>query len=90
MGFAFMEAFMDAVEVESEPGKGTSVLELVRAFERATGMAIPYKVTGRRPGDLAAYWADTSKAEAELNWHAEKTIEDMCRDSWRFQKALHG
>ena len=67
-------------------GKGTSVLELVRAFERATGMAIPYKVTGRRPGDLAAYWADTSKAEAELNWHAEKTIEDMCRDSWRFQK----
>ena len=71
-------------------GKGTSVLELVRAFERATGMAIPYKVTGRRPGDLAAYWADTSKAEAELNWHAEKTIEDMCRDSWRFQKALHG
>mgnify|MGYP001274157823 CR=1 FL=1 len=71
-------------------GKGTSVLELVRAFERATGMAIPYKVTGRRPGDLAAYWADTSKAELELNWHAEKTIEDMCRDSWRFQKALHG
>ena len=71
-------------------GKGTSVLELVRAFERATGMAIRYKVTGRRPGDLAAYWADTSKAEAELNWHAEKPIEDMCRDSWRFQKALHG
>lgn len=68
-------------------GRGVSVLELVHAFERATGVKIPYEITARRPGDLAECWADPSKAERVLNWHAEKTVEDMCADAWRWQSA---
>lgn len=67
-------------------GQGYSVLELVRAFEKANGIKIPYEITGRRAGDAAVSYADTSKAEAVLGWKAEKGIEDMCRDSWRWQK----
>ncbi len=66
-------------------GHGVSVLELVNAFMRATGVNIPYEITARRPGDLAECWADPSKAERVLGWHAEKTVEDMCADSWRWQ-----
>lgn len=69
-------------------GKGTSVLELVFAFERANNLTIPYKITDRRPGDLAECYADASKAERELGWKAEKTVEDMCRDAWNFEKNL--
>ena len=63
-------------------GRGTSVLELVRAFERVNGVKVPYAVTDRRPGDVAACWAAADKAKALLGWTAEKTLEDMCRDSW--------
>ncbi len=66
-------------------GKGVSVLELVNAFQRATGIEIPYKITPRRPGDIAACWADPAKAKAVLNWQTEKTVEDMCADAWRWQ-----
>jgi UDP-glucose 4-epimerase len=61
------------------------VLELVNAFQRATGVKIPYEITPRRPGDLAECWADPTKAQQVLGWHAEKTVEDMCADSWRWQ-----
>ena len=67
-------------------GRGYSVLEVLRAFERATGRAVPYRLAPRRPGDLAAYYADASKAERLLGWRAEKSLEDMCRDSWRWQR----
>ena len=67
-------------------GKGYSVLEIVRAFETATGIRLPYVIDPRRPGDVAACWSDPSKAERELGWRAEKGIEDMCRDSWNWQK----
>ena len=67
-------------------GRGTSVLELVRAFERATGIKIPYEIVKRRPGDLAAVYADAAKARAELGWEARLGIVDMCRDAWRFEK----
>jgi UDP-glucose 4-epimerase len=67
-------------------GRGVSVLELVDAFQRATGVTIPYEIVPRRPGDLAACWADPSKAQAILGWRAEKTVEDMCADSWRWQR----
>jgi len=67
-------------------GHGVSVLELVHAFEKASGVKIPYEIVGRRPGDLAECWADPSKAERVLGWHAEKTVEDMCADSWRWQR----
>lgn len=66
-------------------GKGTSVFELVAAFEKASGQKIPYEVTARRAGDLAEYYADASKASRELNWQTEKSIDDACADSWRWQ-----
>ncbi len=66
-------------------GRGTSVLELVKAFETASGRDVPYQITPRRPGDIAACYADPSLAEAELGWRAELTIEDACRDAWNWQ-----
>ena len=67
-------------------GKGVSVLELVHAFEKANDLAIPYQVFERRAGDIAEFYADASKAERELGWKAKRTIEDMCRDAWNWQK----
>ena len=67
-------------------GNGTSVLELVQAFQQATGQAIPYEISARRPGDVATCLADSSKAERELNWKADRGIVEMCRDSWKWQK----
>ena len=66
-------------------GKGTSVLQLVHAFEKANDIKIPYEFVGRRPGDIAECYADVSKAKRELGWTAKKGIIDMCRDAWRFE-----
>gem|GEM_PF-1000 len=66
-------------------GRGTSVLELVSAFEKASGVSISKKIEGRRAGDLPVCYADVSKAKRELGWAAEKTIGDACADSWRWQ-----
>ncbi len=66
-------------------GKGYSVLDVVNAFEKASGVKVPYKIVDRRPGDLATVYSDPSKAKAELNWTAEKTLDDMCADSYRWQ-----
>ncbi len=68
-------------------GRGTSVLQVVAAFEKASGMPVPYDIVGRREGDLAAYWADPSRANAELGWRAERTIDEMCADTWRWQSS---
>jgi UDP-glucose 4-epimerase len=68
-------------------GKGFSVLEMVSAFERVTGRSIPYRFAPRRAGDIAACWADPSKALRELEWRAERTLDDMVRDSWRWQQS---
>jgi UDP-glucose 4-epimerase len=70
-------------------GRGTSVLEMVAAFEAATGMTIPYEVVGRRPGDVAATWAAVDKAYGELGWRARRGLEDMCADMWRWQRSGH-
>ncbi|MDO9140920.1 MAG: UDP-glucose 4-epimerase GalE [Methylobacter sp.] len=67
-------------------GRGYSVLEMVRAFERASGCAVPYCIAPRRAGDVAEVYADPAKAERELNWKAGRDIEAMCRDSWNWQK----
>lgn len=67
-------------------GTGYSVLEIVSAFEKAAGVEVPHKIVDRRPGDVAICYADPSKAKTELGWAAEHGIEDMCRDSWRWQK----
>jgi UDP-glucose 4-epimerase len=66
-------------------GHGTSVLEMIRAFERASGKPIPYDVVDRRAGDLPAFWADPTRANAELGWAATRTVDDMCVDTWRWQ-----
>lgn len=66
-------------------GQGTSVLELVQAFEKVNGIPVPYKIIERRPGDVATCFANADKALAELNWKTEKTIEDMCKDTWNWQ-----
>ncbi len=66
-------------------GRGYSVLEIVRAFERVNGVKVPYVIEARRAGDIAECWADASKAKALLGWEAQKTLEDMCRDAWRWQ-----
>jgi len=68
-------------------GRGHSVLEAVRAFERASGRRVPYVVAPRRPGDVASCWADPSRAHAELNWAARRSLEQMCRDAWAWQQA---
>lgn len=65
-----------------------SVLEMVNTFERVNGVKINYRIVDRRPGDLAEVYADPTKANEELGWKAEKTIEEMCRDAWRFEIIL--
>ena len=66
-------------------GKGYSVLDIVKNFEEATGVKIPYVIKERRPGDIATCYSDASKAERELGWKAEYGIKEMCADSWRWQ-----
>jgi UDP-glucose 4-epimerase len=68
-------------------GRGNSVLEMVRAFEDASGRKVPYKIVDRRPGDIAACYADTAKAERELGWKAQFDIARMCNDTWRWQSS---
>ena len=66
-------------------GNGSSVLQLVAAFEKATGQKVPYQLTDRRPGDIAACYASADKAKQLLGWQAELSIEDMCKDTWHWQ-----
>jgi len=67
-------------------GQGCSVLDLVRAFEQASGRAIPYRIVARRPGDVAACWSDPSLARDRLGWTARRSVDDMCRDAWNWQR----
>ncbi|HJA26000.1 MAG TPA: UDP-glucose 4-epimerase GalE, partial [Candidatus Fournierella merdigallinarum] len=66
-------------------GKGYSVLEVIKAYEKACGKTLPYVIDPRRPGDIATVYADPAKAKNELGWVAEYGIEDMCADSWKWQ-----
>jgi UDP-glucose 4-epimerase len=66
-------------------GRGTSVMEMLAAFERAAGKNIPYQVVARRPGDVPTSYADPAKAERELGWKAMRGIDEMCADTWRWQ-----
>ncbi len=82
----YAESHTGAEAVNLGTGHGTSVLEIVRAFEKASGRKVPYRIAARRAGDIATCYADTSKAAKLLNWRAERTIDDMCRDAWNFAK----
>jgi UDP-glucose 4-epimerase len=66
-------------------GRGCSVLEMVAAFERASGRPVPYEIVARRPGDIATCYADPALARDQLGWQAEHGIEEMVRDAWRWQ-----
>ena len=86
-------AALEHLAEQSEPcraynlgsGTPTTVLQLVAAFERAAGKPLPYRIGPRRQGDLASVFADPARADAELNWQATRTIDDMCRDTWNWQ-----
>jgi len=79
---SFLDPF-DVINIGS--GKGATVLELVAAFEVASGQKVPYKYVARRPGDLSACWADPSRAAERLGWNTIYTIEQMCSDTWHWQ-----
>ena len=66
-------------------GNGYSVLQVVKAYEKACGRTVPYEIKPRRAGDIATCYADPSKAKKELGWVAQRGIEEMCEDSWRWQ-----
>jgi len=70
-------------------GRGHSVLEVITAYEQQSRQPVPYEIADRRAGDVAANWADVSKAHAELGWKATRSLEDMCADSWRWQQTAH-
>ena len=74
---------VDAINLGT--GQGYSVLELVHAFEKASGRTIPYVVDPRRPGDIAICYADPTKARTQLGWQAQRSLDEMCLDSWRWQ-----
>ena len=82
----YIETNKGSEAVNLGTGNGTSVLEIVRAFEKASGRKVPYRIVARRAGDIATCYADPRKAEEKLHWHAEKNIDDMCRDGWHFQE----
>ncbi|HQQ33996.1 MAG TPA: GDP-mannose 4,6-dehydratase, partial [Methylophilus sp.] len=67
-------------------GRGYSVLELIKTFERANNITIPYRIAPRRAGDIAIYFADAQLAKKLLNWEVKRSLEDICRDAWRWQK----
>lgn len=75
----------ESLTVNLGAGKGYSVLDLVKAFEKASNKVIPYKIVDRRAGDIAAFYADASLAKEKLNWSVEYDLDRMCEDSWRWQ-----
>lgn len=83
-----LEKLEDGVGIEAYnlgTGQGFSVLQMIKAFERASNVEIPFKIVGRREGDIAECYADPEKALRELNWKTSKSIDDMCADTWRWQ-----
>ena len=85
-----MTAYAAVLTYNLGTGRGFSVLEMVRAFERASGRKIRYRIAGRRPGDIAVCYADPGLANEELRWRAERGIEEMCADAWRWQSMNPG
>ena len=82
----YAETHTGAEAINLGTGHGTSVLEIVSAFEKASGRPVPYKICPRRPGDIATCYADTAKAAELLGWRAARNIDDMCRDGWNFAR----
>ena len=72
-------------QTPASTGTGCSVLDLVWAFEKASGKNVPFKIAGRRPGDVAACYADPGQALVLLGWRAQRDLQTMCTDAWRWQ-----
>lgn len=85
VGYAAEHTGSEAINLGT--GTGYSVLDIIKAFERVNQVQVPYEIGPRRAGDVAAVYADPKKAAALLKWHAKKDLDDMCRDSWRWQSA---
>ncbi|MFJ7371325.1 UDP-glucose 4-epimerase GalE [Lysinibacillus sp. NPDC098008] len=68
-------------------GNGTSVLQLITTFEKTNNIKVPYRIVERRQGDIASCYADVTKIETEIGWYAKRTLEDMCKDAWHFEKS---
>jgi UDP-glucose 4-epimerase len=86
LGYLYREGGMLTINLGT--GRGISVLEMIGAFEAVNGCDVPYRIAPRRAGDIARCWADASLAENLLGWRATRTLEDMCRDAWRWQQNL--
>jgi len=84
--FDFAQRHAGFMALNLGTGRGVSVLQLVRAFEAATGQAVPYSIVERRPGDIAECWADPSAAARLLGWRTERSIEQACADGWHWQR----
>jgi len=81
-----IDSFNEVMTINLGTGEGYSVLDVIKAFEKVTGEKIPYKIEPRRSGDIATCYADPSYAKKILNWKAKKTLEEMCADTWHWQK----
>jgi len=81
----YLNRNQELLTVNLGTGKGVSVLEMINTFEATNNCKVPYHITARRPGDIAKCWADTTLANQLLGWQATRTLEDMCRDAWRWQ-----
>jgi len=80
-----MKSMQGVLTVNLGTGKGYSVLDMVKAFEKASGKKVPYKIAPRRPGDIAKCYADPSYAKEVLGWEAKRDVDEMCEDTWRWQ-----
>lgn len=85
----YLDDHQELLTVNLGTGQGVSVLEMIWTFENTNACKVPYRITNRRPGDIAECWADTSLANQLLDWHASRSLEDMCRDTWRWQTNLN-
>jgi UDP-glucose 4-epimerase len=81
----YLQKHHKSVTVNLGTGKGISVKEMIDAFQRVTGVKVAHDTVARRPGDIASCYADPSLAQELMGWRAERTLDEMCRDSWRWQ-----
>ena len=82
---SYLEQHTQMITLNLGTGRGYSVMEMIKAFEQASGVKIPYQIAPRRSGDIAQCYADPSRAQELLNWRATRQLADMCRDAWRWQ-----
>lgn len=85
----YLRKHQELLTVNLGTGNGVSVLEMIKTFESVNNCTVPYRITGRRPGDIARCWADTALANRILGWKATRTLADMCKDAWRWQTNSH-